>query len=95
MPFYSYTLLLFGKLFLPLCSFCLGAHPVDRAEADNEARGERAAPRCGHVGEPDHLEGGSFLFINTNCTDILDCDTNTETIAKAIKYLKTSVQMEL
>ena len=60
MPFYSYTLLLFGKLFLPLCSFCLGAHPVDRAEADNEARGERAAPRCEHDREPDHLEGGQL-----------------------------------
>ena len=99
MPFYSFTLLFvvycLGSYFFPCIvsasvpTLLIVLKPTTKPE-------ERELPLdVNMIESPITLKEASFLFINTNCTDILDCDTNTETIAKAIKYLKTSVQMEL
>ena len=99
MPYYSYHLLFvvyyLGSYFFPCIvsasvpTLLIVLKPTTKPE-------ERELPLdVDMIESPIILKEASFLFINTNCTDILDCDTNTETIAKAIKYLKTSVQMEL
>ena len=99
MPFYSYTLLFvvyyLGSYFFSCIVSASGPTLLIVLKPTTKPE-ERELPLDVNMIESRIiLKEASFLFINTNCTDLLDCDTNTETIAKAIKYLKTSVQMEL